>query len=63
MIHGEDGGQTLTLRQIHESSIREIHGAIRIARHQRLHLREFPILDRRQHDAPERTNRQAASIS
>jgi hypothetical protein len=42
MIHCENGRETLTLREVDERRIREIHRAIRIARHERL-CRAAPV--------------------
>lgn len=51
MIHGEDCRKRFTPGKIHEGGIREIDEAILVACHQRLHFREFRMLDCGQHNS------------
>ncbi len=50
VIHCKDCRQSLSLRNVDKSCIREIHRAIRILRHQCTKLREFGIVDLCHHD-------------
>ena len=47
-IYGKDGGQRLPFGEVHQRRVRKIHGAIPMPRHQRMDLREFAVLHRKQ---------------
>lgn len=45
MVHRENRRQRFTFGEVHQGGVGEIHGAIPVPRHQRVHVPQFGILD------------------